>query len=479
MNLEDMKNKFPGMPAEMRAMVEQEVEKQLNMTEITRYRNRKGMARKFFVASLVAALVLGTTVCAGVGYHMYSESVGNYGVDIKMEGSGSVTADTESVTIPTVEMVVSYLPEGIIQFDEGKYSYEDSYAKGGVTIGIYKMDTGDNQFEMLVGNIFSCEDITVNGYSGIYLQQPNLFEDEISFNQQIYVAYTDVHYVLQMLVASDVTKEEALKIAEGIKLIPVEDGQRGEIEYEMTWSEHLASLEGLEEKKEELAKLPIRDTVSVEEMKNTHAIGESFSVPRLEAKVADVLVTDDINQLDLSRMNESDRNELQGLVDANGKLSAAKIYYMKDGDGIEHANEVVKTREVSQKFVYATIEYTNTKDFELTDVMFGCDMAKMVQDGDQMRMYYGEKSDSGEWDWVRISGPANRQEMPFYDVHGGERDNNYIPSIKPGETVTVHVVWIVPDEELGYMYLNLCNSVAGTYEFDNKALGTGYVDIRQ
>ena len=478
MSLDDMKNKFPGMPAEMRAMVEQEVAKQLNMTEITQYRKRKGMARKFFIASLVAALVLGTTVCAGVVYHMYSEPVGNYGMEIKMTGNGSGTADTENMTIPTVEMVVSYLPEGMIQVDEGKYSYEDSYAKGGISIGIYKMDSGDDQFEMLVGNIFFCEDITLNGYSGIYLQQPNLFEDEISFNQQIYVAYTDVHYVLHMLVASDVTKEEALKIAEGIKLIPVEDGQRDNIEYEMTWSEHLASLDGLEEKKEELAKLPIRDTVSVEEMKNTHAIGESFSVPRLEAKVADVFVTDDINQLDLSGMNEIDRNELQKLTDASGKLPTAKMYYIKYGDGIDYANEVVKTREVSQKFVYVTLEYTNTKDFELTDVQFKCDLVKMVQDGEQMRMYYGEESASGEWDGVRISEPACWQEMGYYDVHGGERDNNYISNIKPGETVTVHVVWIVPEEELGYMYLNLCTS-GGTYEFNNKALSTGYVDIRQ
>ena len=34
-------------------------------------------------------------------------------------------------------------------------------------------------------------------------------------------------------------------------------------------------------------------------------------------------------------------------------------------------------------------------------------------------------------------------------------NKNYLESIKPGETVTVHMAWIVTQEELGRLYLSL------------------------
>ena len=68
--------------------------------------------------------------------------------------------------------------------------------------------------------------------------------------------------------------------------------------------------------------------------------------------------------------------------------------------------------------------------------------------------------------------------MIYYDVHGGERGNNYIECIPSGETVTVHMAWIVTEEELSMLYLNLDPS-GGSYEFSESALKTGYVDIRQ
>ncbi len=37
---------------------------------------------------------------------------------------------------------------------------------------------------------------------------------------------------------------------------------------------------------------------------------------------------------------------------------------------------------------------------------------------------------------------------------------------------------IVPEEELGYLYLNL-DTFGGSYEFSESSLALGYVDIRQ
>ena len=52
------------------------------------------------------------------------------------------------------------------------------------------------------------------------------------------------------------------------------------------------------------------------------------------------------------------------------------------------------------------------------------------------------------------------QEVFLSDVHGGERHNNYINTINPGETVTVRMAFKVPEEKLNEMYFTLSNYVA-------------------
>ena len=68
--------------------------------------------------------------------------------------------------------------------------------------------------------------------------------------------------------------------------------------------------------------------------------------------------------------------------------------------------------------------------------------------------------------------------MPYHDVLGGSENKNYISSIKPGETATVHIAYVVNEDELDLLYLNL-DTYGGTYEFSDTSLNLGLVDIRQ
>ena len=70
------------------------------------------------------------------------------------------------------------------------------------------------------------------------------------------------------------------------------------------------------------------------------------------------------------------------------------------------------------------------------------------------------------------------QEVYLSDVTGGERNNNYMNELKPGESVTVHFAFKIPEEKLGEMYLTLSNT-GGVYSYDETSLAVGYVDIRQ
>ena len=482
MRLENIKYDFPKMPEEMKNMIEREVEKQIR-TEQPKIVKNRWTAGKTIAASLAAVMLCGTTVFAGVGiYRMQQEKVGEHGVNVSIAGEENQDArmdtqeqieTTKVVSIPDVKLEVGYIPEGMVKTEQGKYSYENALHKGGVSMVFYRMDTGDDKFKMQHGDVLSSEEFSVGGHDGVYLEYPSLCEDEITFNQKIYLAFTDVHYVMEMFVASYVTKEEALKITENVKLVPIEDAQEEEIVVAQDWSAYQESLDNSFEESEESYQMKL--SASKEEMKNTHAIGDSFALndEGLAVKVSDVKVADDFSLLDPSLVDEDMRKEL----DKNGKLRSATIRYIKDGD-LDSLSQEVKSREVSQKLIYATVEYTNTGEGEMSDVLFFSDMARITEVDGQMQIQTEEQPGEGdEWEHAINNGLSSSWEMCYYDVHGGERGNNYIPSIKPGETVTVHMAWIATEEELGSLYLSFDTS--GGSEFTDSSLKIGYVDIRQ
>lgn len=483
MNLEDLKQDFPKMPEDIRMMVEREVQRQVNTGTAKR---RKRMGKKYFIMAFAAAMLLGTTVCAGVVYRMHTKPEGKFGVRTVIEegedGAGTmqtqVSAEQQTPEIKNIKMEISYLPDGMVETETGKYSFTENLNKGGVSIVFYKMDKGDAQFDMLNTGVAESEEIKVGTYDGVYiaLHDTGTDSDEIWFNQRIYVAYTDLHYVMEMYAASDVSKETALKIAEGIRLEPAIDNSAQDIINAYCWSEFLAA-------GHEVYTGEGNGSVPKSAMKNTHTVGEAFTMSgmeeQIEVTVTQVEIRDDISLLDLSVLDSDSREALGKETDASGRLLPAKINYIKNGDGINSVNEVTESREVPQKLVYVTVEYKNTGDSEVNEFLFWGSLLKIVQKNDHMEIYQGNRAEAATaWDDAIAEGAAGFTEMWYYDIHGGERRNNYINHLKAGETAVVHMAWLVPEEELQYMYLNLDTS-GGAYEFDEAALENGYVDIRQ
>lgn len=470
MELEKLKSDFPEMPEEIRIMIRKEVEHQL--TSEQRKRRSKKAARRMLAASLAAVMLCGVTVFAGVSlYRLQLQKTGEHGVSIEIEQSEETAQNTDdpSAVIPDVRMDIGWLPEGMVQTGRGKYSFQDTPYQGGVTMTFYRMDTGDDKFEVQHGDVISSEEFTANGHPGVYLEYPNLYEEEITFNQRIYVAFTDVHYVMELYAASDVSKEDVLKIAENVSLVPTQDTNDETVVTAQDWSRYVKSFD----KTADGEGCRTITSVSVEEMNQTHKTGERFPVndQGLTAAVTDIQITDDLSPLDAAQIDERLKSE----TDENGKLRPATIQYLKTG-GIDALSQEISSREVSQKLVYAAVEYQNTSSKELTDVLFFGSLARIRQVDGQVQILQDEMpADNSEWDRTVNHGLSDSREMLYYDVHGGEKGNNYIERILPGETVTVHMAWVVMEEELETLYLNLDPSGDG-YEFSDCSL---YVDIRQ
>lgn len=470
MKLENLKNESPVMPEHMRKMVEQEVNKQMRTESEKKHRAWGRMSwRKSAVIAFAATLALSTTVFGGVKlYQWHMEKEGNYGLkagitaDDTMQSADAVAVPEE---IPCLSIEPGYLPEGMVTADDGseKYFYESNPWKGGFSIGVVAMDAelSTDQLPVSDTSVTASEMVTINGMDGIYLEK-----EGSDFNKKLYIAYPEYWQILEIYVGNDVTKEEALKMAENLDVKPTGEMRARSDGY--TWSEMLT---------QEVDTTQMQVTASKDEMKNLHQVGEAFEISEepLQIKVADVQISDDLSLLG----DEYTDTDLSQAADSTGKLVKNEISYIKTGDGIDSIDEVIQTEEVNQKLVYVTAEYTNTGDEELTDVLFFGSFLGMTETDDGYVMYDRALADDNDaTDAIAASSMGGFGEMDYYDIHSGERSNNYIPSIQPGETVTVHIGKVVNEDELDKMYLSLDTSGAA-YEFTEQGLQTGYVDIRK
>ena len=499
MRLEDRKDTFPKMPEDIKKMIEKEVavqiksrqeesmnpehtrqsEKTEENAKIIKYRKkRKDTVRRMLVASMVAALALATTVGAGVVYQMHNEKVGKYGVKTKIEGQQ--TAETENLEAKTdyVELTTSYLPDGMVQTEEGKYSFEDNYMEGGISMVVYRLPQNEKVDDLLSTDVAESEELEVGGRPAVYLEKVS------SAAKKLYVIYAEHGYMLEMFAFPDVTKDEMIRIAEGLTVAPTEKTEGNCVMQLCDWNQ----TEEAEEKGEPVDSDSDREfSFDKTKMENTHAIGESINMehagidnmPGLTATVTSVELSDNSSIL-ADGMLDADAMKA---FDADGNLLPMKLEYKKSGDGINTTDEVVKTETLPQKIVYATVKYENNGTETLHDIMYNGGIAFLEEKGSQMQFadYFllsDEKKASIGCDYRELERIGFSQEVYLSDVTGGERNNNYINELKPGESVTVHFAFKIPEEKLGEMYLTLSNT-GGVYSYDETSLAVGYVDIRQ
>ena len=499
MRLEDMREQFPKMPESMKQMIEQEVavqigqEKENDNPKVVTYKKRKkkNMAHRMLVASMVAALALATTVCAGVAYQMHNQKIGKYGLKTQIEGPQTAAESTENMADQTTEeragkaaeyvrLETSYLPKGMVQSEEGKFSFEDNYMQGGVSMIVYQLTPEKTIADIENTGIAVSEETSIGGRPAVYME--GTANENTTGAKKIYMIYAEHNYLLEMFIFPDVTKEEAFQIAEGVSITPTEETSGENVMQVCSWNDMENEAGQGEPETDESETLM---TFPKEEMKNIHLIGGEISLdqngieatPGLTAIVSDVTISDNISSLSENMLED----DTKAAFDTDGNLLPMKVEYLKSGDGINTVDEVVETKEIPMKIVSVTVDYKNNGKTALSNVMFNGGIAFLAEYGENMQFdaYMNEKPGTGDiWDCVNEESIGFSQEVYLSDVHGGERHNNYINTINPGETATVRMAFKVPEEKLNEMYFTLSN-YGGSHFYDETSLQLGYVDIRQ
>ena len=152
-------------------------------------------------------------------------------------------------------------------------------------------------------------------------------------------------------------------------------------------------------------------------------------------------------------------------VGTDGNLVNNTLSYIKSGNGIDSVDEIVKTESVKQKLVYATVTYTNKSDEEINHMLYIGTLLLMDHEDGSYQIYDPTEQSGDDYDRVIWDGVARTAEMTYNSIsedygNGG----NYISSLKPGESIQVNMAWIVNENDLNNMYLNL-NGDGAAYEF--------------
>lgn len=405
-----------------------------------------------------------------------------------METSIRITdADTTDAKAPeeihNVDIQWNYIPQGLTLQEEEPWKLlsEEHPYQGGISAASILMDRDLNLSEAVYDySVVYSEDTSVNGHDAVYMEFARTNEGW-GYDKQMYIVYPEVWHILELYGSTDVSREEFLKTADGIELVETDEILDLANEKIPTWSE-IANPD---------VDFVMDDTIiwgiDRSRMNNLHQIGDfmDFSTlaefdgdfletTGLKFRVTDVQVADDLSLL--TSQEDIPENWLEQ-TDENGKLREEERRYIKYGDGVDTLDEIVDTETVSQKLVYVTKEFTNTSEETYTNVLYYLPMIYLKETDGMLRLI--EKPEDDIWDYVAHTGAGGSNEMYYHDVHpepGTTNGGNYIPSLAPGETVTVHLAWIVDEDELDTLYLSLDPSA---YTITERALEIGYVNLRQ
>lgn len=463
MKLENLRDEFPKMPDSMKVMVENKVKKQIRTT-------KRFAPRRVAAVACIAVMAVGTTVFAGTKIaEMNSHKVDKYAVKTQIKkNSETTTKSNDKLKIKNVKLEMNYLPEGVTREDSGKYGVPGEPNKKAITPEIFRMDLGDEDFEILDKNVLRTEKIQIGERDGVYIEKTKRMDESYSFDKMIYIYFTDKHYVVGLYLGEDISKQEALKIAKGVNLV---DSKEADMSVE-NWS----NVKESEEKEEvENGQMPaLTKSVDKGDLKMLE-IGQKFKEGSdkdvLTAKVTDVKITDNINILDLNKTI----NNFNEIADKNGKLLQDTIKYYKAGNGKNSVDKVIKTRKVNQKLVYVTVKYTNDTKKTIKDFCYGANLMYIKENGDKYEIYEETPGKNDKWDTVENTSPLNYDEMVYWDVRTSGYHNG-IESIKPGETRTVHIGFIVDEYKLPYTCINFTDDTNG---LEPEVRANGLIDIRQ
>lgn len=435
-------------------------------------RNRWSWKKIALLTAAAVCVIGGTVFAAGKLWGIRFEQKDQYAGTVTLEADGSGQSEDAFAVpeeVPEVSLELNYLPEGMTKGDKGDNYYLSADGNSGVIIGDPVL--ADSADALQVYNVIGSQTIDVTGHEALYMES-NEGIDENSIQRNLYILYPEEYRIVNVWGWGNFDEDELFKIAEGLEL--TETGNQTAASSLTRWSECVANLNSV---RDTAVVIECRQEATREELGDFHTIGEIFDVysgagtfGEIGACVSDVKISENLNDLTWG-LYPDNWNEV---ADDSGRIGKITRKAIKTGDGIESMTRVVSSEEVQGKLVIVTVDYANQSGHDIENLWFFTSLLGLEETESGYRFLTGA---TDTYDEIKYEIGGFGEIIDAYDVHGGERNNNYIPSVKNGETATVHFAWLVGEDDLDNLYLNI--NADGCYEFTDSMFKTGLVDIRQ
>lgn len=408
------------------------------------------------------------------------ERSGQYAADlvVQPQTEQSTTDSTQQLDAQPLEDMgpvkinLSYIPDSFVKGEQGKLTYfnpETPY-QGGISVFLWKLEGDDSEFRMAMRSAVDSEELHFNDNVGLYMQRNTVAKnDSIQMDKDALLHIGNSQYVVEVFGGEDLSKEEMLKVVEGISLTPVADASQADPAdvYQAPQEEVRADAGVAESDKLRFDKDDITGVYQIGDTHQEQVVQFESGGPDLpvDVTISNIRIQDNFDGLDSGEINGP--SDYASYLDADGNLVPNVRTYYEPGDGVNTVDTAIGTKEFQQKIVVADITYTNHTD-QVADSICVCPSLFFLQEDKDS---YVEYDGLNETNTLYTDSCLSLQgDFFYYNMGSGNYtvEKNNINHLQPGESATVQLAFAVNADSLPYAMLY--------FYWDG---GAGLVDISQ
>jgi hypothetical protein len=403
---------------------------------------------KAFMASAAALLLIPATVFAVYKLYTIRVTDRNYAKEVSVEETMR--------EINPVDMRVTYLPEGMEKFEEGKYRDEND--ERWLTLMLIKADV---DAEFMVDNIEDKQEMKLSN------RTPVVFGRSAGGGEESYhgaVFYEQQGYIVEMW-AEGILETELMNVLEGISL----EETTGAGTYAVNLSAQIGERNAekgdpVDAKGEDsLTNVQVRGIKEKFIYETTHNVyAEDLKTGKLEMSVEEVTVLDNISSIDED--SKSFGKDDEGLADETGKLMPQERKIGEWGDGVDAPTwNTTETRMIQRKLLSVSVRMKNVTGEAVKDMSIFPRLSLLTEK-------------NGDYQWLEEAylNFNNLKEAYSMDIYGKGNAGKgfYFVDFEKDEEKRITITFLVDEDELDNAFLSYQSG--GSDEPENY-----YVDVRQ
>lgn len=414
----------------------------LHQMEESPMRSHKFHMKKSLTAAVAVAaaiVVIPTAVYASTQIRGYFQ---NGGGEYQQE---MVIPKNDSVSDQIMALQVGWMPEDMAT-DPSSGKYRDPSGRA-ISMFFYKIDSQEAALTHTVNYSVSQETLTCGSNTVLYaVTDTTGLSGKDVFDKDVWVAFPDSNYAVQLYATTGVTKEEIEKIAENLSLTP-SDKETAEL-----WSgEPQEETGGTDEvyKVDDYTIQQIGDTIRSDFYDAEDADTDPYA--RITAKLDSVSVQDNFDGL--PAINDiGEPVDYSQYLNADGTVQDDVRTWYSRGDGVNTLDTKIKEETVPQRVLVMHLTYTN--ESSITQEICVC--PNLIQkNGDSMD--YNEVACEPMSDTTYCNGTLGELKYGEFFLFSTDREHskNNITNVAPGESVDATVAFLMDADEVQNLYADI------------------------